>query len=182
MPYLPSLPETCHFPDIVAAFPDPLVLLRPYGQSLMYGPGPLTLGERELISAYVSSLNACRYCFGTHEQAARAHGVDPERLRAIAEDLESAPEEERWKALLRFVRKETLEPARITQADVDAVFAAGWSEAALVRAVLLCGYFNMLNRMLDSFGVVADEGHYRDMGKELARRAVEAQAQLSAKG
>ena len=33
--------------------------------------------------------------------------------------------------LLHYARKLTLEPARMTQRDADAVFAAGWGEAEL---------------------------------------------------
>ena len=33
---------------------------------LLRGPGTLARGERELIAAYVSSLNGCRYCSSSH--------------------------------------------------------------------------------------------------------------------
>jgi len=33
---------------------------------LLRGPGTLTPGERELIAAYVSGLNECRYCCSSH--------------------------------------------------------------------------------------------------------------------
>lgn len=33
---------------------------------LLRGPHPLSPGERELIAAYVSSLNDCRYCHTIH--------------------------------------------------------------------------------------------------------------------
>ena len=33
---------------------------------LLRGPGTLTRGERELIAAYVSWLNGCRYCSSSH--------------------------------------------------------------------------------------------------------------------
>ena len=32
---------------------------------LLRGPGTLTRGERELIAAYVSALNDCRYCLAS---------------------------------------------------------------------------------------------------------------------
>ena len=33
---------------------------------LLRGPSTLTRGERELIGAYVSALNDCRYCSSSH--------------------------------------------------------------------------------------------------------------------
>ena len=39
---------------------------------LLRGPGTLTRGERELIAAYVSALNDCRYCTSAHSACAAA--------------------------------------------------------------------------------------------------------------
>jgi AhpD family alkylhydroperoxidase len=47
----------------------------------MRGPSPFSQGQRELIAAYVSGLNACVYCHGTHAAVAVACGVAPD-LRA----------------------------------------------------------------------------------------------------
>ena len=39
---------------------------------LLRGPSELTRGERELIAAYVSALNECRYCTASHSATAAA--------------------------------------------------------------------------------------------------------------
>src|ERR1700750_3516909 len=39
---------------------------------LLRGPSPLTRGEGELIAAYVSALNDCRYCSASHSACAAA--------------------------------------------------------------------------------------------------------------
>ena len=39
--------------------------------------------QRELIAAYVSGLNACTYCHGTHLAVAAACGVAPEVIKAL---------------------------------------------------------------------------------------------------
>ena len=39
---------------------------------LLRGPSTLTRGERELIAAYVSALNNCRYCSASHSACAAA--------------------------------------------------------------------------------------------------------------
>src|SRR5216684_1266102 len=39
---------------------------------LLRGPSTLTRGERELIAAYVSALNDCRYCASSHSACAAA--------------------------------------------------------------------------------------------------------------
>ena len=43
---------------------------------LLRGPSTLTRGERELIAAYVSALNGCRYCSASHAASAAAQLPD----------------------------------------------------------------------------------------------------------
>jgi alkylhydroperoxidase family enzyme len=69
--------------------------------------------------------------------------------------------------VLRYVGKLTATPAKLTQADADAVFAAGWDEQALYDAVLVCALFNFMNRMVDGLGVKADESYFATSGNRL---------------
>jgi uncharacterized peroxidase-related enzyme len=80
---------------------------------------PLTPAHKELIAAYVSGLNACQYCYGVHSQTAQAFGMGEGVLEALLADVDSADVEERLKPLLRYARKLTLEPTRMTQVDRD---------------------------------------------------------------
>ena len=68
---------------------------------LLRGPSTLTRGERELIAAYVSALNDCRYCSGSHSACAAAQlpggMVLVEQVRA---DAASAPVSAKLKTLL----------------------------------------------------------------------------------
>lgn len=52
--------------------PDTAIPLNDLADTLLRGPSPLTRGERELIAAYVSELNATRFCADTHGAAAAA--------------------------------------------------------------------------------------------------------------
>ena len=54
------------------------------------------------------------------------------------------------------MEKLTQTPARMTEQDAKAVFAAGWSEAALYDAVKVCALFNFMNRIVEGTGVSAD--------------------------
>jgi AhpD family alkylhydroperoxidase len=47
-------------------------LLSELAEALLRGPGTLTRGERELIAAYVSALNDCRFCASSHSACAAA--------------------------------------------------------------------------------------------------------------
>jgi hypothetical protein len=55
--------------------------------------------------------------------------------------------------VLHYIRKLTLTPTKMTQADADAVFAAGWSERALYDAVQICCLYNFMNRFVEGLGL-----------------------------
>ena len=63
----------------------------------------------------------------------------------------------KMKPILKFVRKLTVEPTKLTQADADAVFAAGWDEEALHFSVAICARFNLINRLVMGHGVEHSE-------------------------
>src|SRR5712691_12431971 len=68
---------------------------------LLRGPSTLTRGERELIAAYVSSLNECRYCSSSHSAYAAAQLPEGMALvQRVCTDVEGAPLSAKIKALL----------------------------------------------------------------------------------
>ena len=74
-------------------------------------------------------------------------------LPGLVANIDSAAISDRLRPIFRFVKKLTEQPARIEQADADAVFAAGWNEAALGDAIAVCAFFNMVNRIADGHGL-----------------------------
>jgi alkylhydroperoxidase family enzyme len=73
---------------------------------------------------------------------------------AICADFETAPIPAKEKALFRYLAKVNDTPAKVSQADVDAVKAAGWSEQAIYDAATVCSLFNFFNRWIDATGVI----------------------------
>ncbi|MGX7826129.1 carboxymuconolactone decarboxylase family protein [Actinokineospora sp. 24-640] len=167
MPHLPSLPEDARLVDVFTRYPETSFPLLSYHETVMRGPSPFTLGERELIAAYVSGVNACAYCHGVHTQTAQSFGV-PEGLLADAlSDLDASAVDDKLKPVLRYVGKLTRTPSRVTPDDARAVFAAGWDEKALHDAVMVCALFNFMNRMVEGHGIAADSAYYAESGKRL---------------
>ena len=154
MPLARSLPENATLADLRARYADLLELFRPYGERLMRGPSPFTPGERELIAAYVSGLNGCRFCFNVHSRVACGLGID----KTVFADDQLA--DARMQPVLRYARKLTEAPTLMTPRDAAAVYDAGWDDTALVHAIAVCAYFNMMNRLVEGAGIVGDAESY----------------------
>lgn len=139
--------------DVFRAYPHGVPELLAYHDILLRGESDLSISERELIAAYVSGINACGFCFGAHSIIASAFGLSEVLIRALVDDLEAAPVEQRLKSLLHYVGKLTRTPARVTEQDRAQVYAAGWSARALHDAVATCALFNFMNRLVEGMGV-----------------------------
>ena len=158
MPFFPSLPDDAGVAKLWEVFnPDARKGLSIFSQSFMRNEGKLTPGDKEMIAAYVSQLNESDYCFSGHSRVAIILGVDEGVFAPLADDIETAPVRDEMKPLLRFVKKLTLTPARISQQDADEVFAAGWDEQSLHEAICVCARFSMMNRLTLGHGLVVDE-------------------------
>jgi len=73
-----SLTDNPDMVEVFRKFNDGLLPLCEYHDIILRGASPLTVGERELLAAYVSGLNACRFCFGAHSAIAESYGIDPD--------------------------------------------------------------------------------------------------------
>jgi uncharacterized peroxidase-related enzyme len=178
MPRLRSLPEQPVMRDLYRAY---VKTCRPLGaltEAAMRGPSPFSQGQRELIAAYVSGLNACTYCHRTHLGVAEACGVAPDLVKMLLIDLETAPLEPRLKPILNYARKLTLSPARIREADAAAIYDAGWGDDALYSTVLVTALFNFYNRFVDGVGLDMPEGYIHEAAKRLSTKGYDVFTQM----
>ena len=58
----------------------------------------------------------------------------------------------------------------LTQADADAIFAAGWEEPALYYMVAVTALFNFMNRLVEGMGIELDPSYVRPASERLAKR------------
>ncbi len=165
MTFFPSLSDDATVFHVWNAHPEIYAPLARVTQAIMRGDSPLTPGERELIASYVSGLNACQYCAGGHAAAAEAFGIDEGFLGRLLEDVNESGLDNRLKPVLAYANKLTLTPSRMTQADADAVFAAGWDEKALHDIIAVCCMFNFMNRLVDGHGIEANSEVFEERGK-----------------
>lgn len=116
----------------------------------------LHLALKEQIGLVVSGINSSSYCVAADMQMLHRLGVEDSLSSKLVTDYPSAPVREKVQALFRFADKLTRNGVEIEKPDVDALFKAGWDEAALVEAVLTVAWFNFTNRLPFGVGLVAD--------------------------
>lgn len=154
MPFFDSMPDDAGPANVFRSYPDLFGHWVKMGQALMNGPSPLTPGEREMIAAYVVGLAECKYAYAAHAAAAYAWGIPEGLIDKLLADLETAPVEAKFKPLLAFVKKLTLTSSKMTKADADAVFKAGWDERALNDAILVTARMSFMNKLVEGYGFI----------------------------
>jgi len=167
MPFFPSLPPDAGVRHILAFNSPAGRALLEFHSAAMRNASRLSPRDKELIAAYVSGLNACQYCYGVHAETAKAFGIDGALLESLLADPDNAPVDAKLRPILAYAQKLTQDPARMMQADADAVFAAGWTESEFHEAVLTVCLFNFMNRLVEGHGVKGSDSLYAMRGKAL---------------
>jgi len=74
-------------------------------------------------------------------------------VEAVLEDYTTAPISDKEKVLWAFIEKVNHASNQTTQADIDRMKDAGWSEEAIYDAITVCALFNFYNTWIDATGV-----------------------------
>jgi uncharacterized peroxidase-related enzyme len=119
------------------------------GLSGALATGALPAKVREQLALVVSEANGCDYCLAAHTAVGKAVGLTPEQIRDAR--LGGAVDT-RTDALLRFARKVVEARGNVADADLAAVRAAGWDDAAVAEVVAHVA----LNVFTNYFNTVAD--------------------------
>ena len=163
-----SMPEHSRMRDMVMRFPEKGAVLMSLGELFLRGTSELSHAEKEILFAYGSALNDCNFCHLSHKYTAAQLGVDESAFDQLLVSIDDAPIDERLKPLVRFVQKLTLTPSQMNAADVTPVRDAGWSEDAIFDAICICGFNNLMNRVVDGLGIESTEEELRESGRRLA--------------
>lgn len=95
--------------------------------------GKLDAATRERIALAVANVNGCTYCNSGHAYfAANLAKLD---AAEIAANRDGRSNDSRADAAVRFARKIALERGSVTEADLQTVRAAGFSDAELIEIV-----------------------------------------------
>jgi uncharacterized peroxidase-related enzyme len=127
-------------------------------ETLLRGPSTLTRGERELIAAYVSALNGCRYCAWSHGACAAAQLPGGMALvEQVRADAGTAPVGAKLTALLAIGRAVADSGRAVTAGQAAAARAAGATDLEIHDTVLIAAVFCMFNRYVDGLATTAPD-------------------------
>jgi len=125
---------------------------------LLRGPSTLSPGERELIAAYVSTLNDCQYCSSSHGAYAAAQlPGGAELVDQVRADAQSAAISAKLKALLQIAAAVQQGGRNVTDDQVAAARAAGATDVEIHDCVLIAAAFCMYNRYVDGLATELPE-------------------------
>lgn len=164
------------FPGITGPMhyrPETAKPLNELAEVLLRSPHPtLSAGERELIAAYVSGLNECKFCCASHSAFAAAQ-LDTGMLLVdqVRGDLGTAPVSAKLRALLTIAGAVQADGRKVTTALVEAARAEGATDLEIHDTVLIAAAFCMFNRYVDGLGTLAPDN--AEIYEESARRIVE---------
>ena len=118
----------------------------------------LTRGERELIGAYVSSLNDCFFCQNVHGAMAQYYmNCDMQFIDAIKQDFQSTTISEKLKALL-FIATSVQKGGRsVTSEQIEKARSLGATDKEIHDTVLIAAAFCMFNRYVDGLATWAPQ-------------------------
>lgn len=113
--------------------------------------GSLSKQDLETIKLLVSELTGCDYCVAAHALLGKLTGLSLETLKQIRAGQPTG--EAKRDALVRFVRNLHQSHGTITQAEFDAIRAAGYTDTQLAEislAIALTIFTNTFNRINDT--------------------------------
>ena len=117
-----------------------------YNELMLGASGPTKL-ERKMITVAVSSINRCYYCLTAHGAAVRQLSSNPTLGEMMVMNWRAAALPPKQTAMLEFATKLTEMPAKIVEADRQALRDVGFSDRNIRDIAATAAFFNMSNRV-----------------------------------
>ena len=131
---------------------------------IMFGRSPLKRYQREMLGVVVSRSNACQYCITHHAEALSFYWKDNEKLTTFIGNFRNSELSETDRMLCEYAEELTLWPQAFSDDKwIQKLKNTGLDDRAILDATLVIGYFNFVNRIVQSLGVglEADPGGYK---------------------
>ena len=121
--------------------------------------------EIEMIIVAVSGVNHCYYCNVAHGALVRIYAKDPTLADQLVANYRQADISEKRMAMLDVAVKLTESPREVTEADIERLAEAGYSEEAIWDIASVTAMFNLSNRMA-MFADMRPNEEFHTLGRE----------------
>ncbi|MFI6319067.1 carboxymuconolactone decarboxylase family protein [Nonomuraea sp. NPDC050556] len=150
--------------------PETAAPLNALAEVLLRGDSTLSRGERELIAAYVSGLNECRFCANSHSAFAAAQLPEGMHLvNQVHTSPETAPITPKLRSLLTIAAAVQKGGRTVTDHQVTNARSEGATDQEIHDTVLIAAAFCMFNRYVDGLATIApdDPAAYESMANHI---------------
>ena len=125
---------------------------------VMFGRSELSRADREMIAVVVSSANSCEYCQIHHAVALNHYWKNDSKVNQIRLNYTRAELTDKQRELCNYASVLTKNPEITNQKKLTTdLVKVGWSDSAILDATLVISYFNFVNRVVMSLGVVPNQ-------------------------
>jgi uncharacterized peroxidase-related enzyme len=144
--------------------------MQPVTHEAMRGSSAWSVGDRELMAAYVSKMNDCEFCVKAHTATATQARQDDRAISEVLTDPDAAEISQPLRATLGVLGKLTREHT-VNEDDMRSLLASGVSREQIEDALAVCFAFNTINRLADAFAFsIADWEAFESGAKYLLAR------------
>ena len=175
MPHIALPPNKPGMVALGAYRPDVYSRIASLANLLLHESNPystLSLGDRELIATYVSSLNNCNYCQAAHGSVAAAHLQDPKLVEGVKANFETSALTPKMKSLLRIAGLVQRSGKDVSKSAVESAKREGASDMDVHDSVLIASMFCMFNRYVDGLDteIPSDMAAFASRGAVIAEK------------
>ena len=121
-------------------------------ENLLYKKTILPIHIKEMIFAYISSLNGCGYCKNIHAEIAKEL-IDEIKTSSPLEDISLSAIENEYKSILKFSYKVNEDLDSISQSDVDDILSNGFPENVISEVIAICSAAQYMNTTVKAHNI-----------------------------
>ena len=148
-----NLPDLPAISQVLSLNSEALEAVKGLNETLAFGNSTLSRMQEEAIATVVAVANQCRYGALTHGGFLRRHSGDSGLASQLLADYTQAELSTEDLRMLDFALKVTLEPASLTEDDVEGLRTVGFLDDEILSIVLITCLFNFMDRVASSLGV-----------------------------
>ncbi len=127
---------------------------------LMQDNNFLTKIEKEMIAVVVSSCNRCLYCCVSHSYTLGKLLNNSSKAKNILINYEVADISNKYKVMLNFVSKLTLNSNKINNDDRNRLRKLKFNEYQILEIIEVAAFFNMTNRIASGTNMIPNKEYY----------------------